>query len=183
MGFLDSLRQNLHQRHLKKLLAKRSVKRQSLSLDEAKTIGILFDGTELNDRDEVLKYAEKLRKLKKQVRLLAFMNNRNDNDSLSFRNFNKKEIDFILRPKSQDAQDFIDMPFDILMNLSSKSLLPLDYIALNSKARFRVGPLLEGSHAYDLMIDLGDNPKVSELTKQIDLFLNKMNPSHEKSAV
>jgi len=179
MGAFEKLRRRLHQRQLNKLLATRPTRPQSISLEAAQHIGVLFNGTELGDREVVLQYLDRLRKAGKKVKALAFMDNRADNEGFSFKNFNRKEVDFLYRPTSKDALEFAGTPFDILINLSSKSLLPLDYLAIISKARFRVGPLHQSTNAYDLMIDLGPKPQLDQLIQQIDFFLNKMKPTHE----
>ena len=70
MGIIDRLRLYFYTKSLP-LKAARSKGVRIHNLDEAKYIGILFDGTEIDDRNTVLRYADKLRKAGIAVALLG----------------------------------------------------------------------------------------------------------------
>jgi hypothetical protein len=183
MNALHALKRKLHQRALAKQLRQLNNRHLSVDFESAKSIGILFDGTELGPREQILSYAKQLKSRGKKVKLLAFMNNRQENEGFVFKSFNKKELDFFLRPKSEEVREFIETPFDILLNLTPQPVLPLEYIAAVSKALFRVSRYHEQSEAYEMMVDLPENADIKELIKQIEFFLNKMQRTNEAAAV
>lgn len=183
MQFLEQIRTRLHDALLKKELPSYQITRQAVSLDRAGSIGILFDGTEPEVRELVQNYAEKLREEGKKVKLLAFFDNNLKSQNFSFHFFNRKQLDFALRPKNQDAEEFSDQPFDILLNLSNHNILPLDYIAAHSKARFRVGPFTENTFCYDLMIDTSGKKDLKAFLQEVIFYLKKMRPDYEAAVI
>lgn len=152
-------------------------------LDNAKSIGILFDGTEQAEREIVLGYAEQLKQQGKKVKLLAFFNNKLKGDNFSFAAFNRQQLDWAMRPTSREALEFKDQPFDLLLNISHSSILPLDYLAAHSKARFRVGPFTENTFCYDLMIDYPVKTDLKAFLHQVVFYMKKMRPNYEAAAI
>ena len=152
-------------------------------LDNAKSIGILFDGTDPEDRKVVLDYAEKVKNAGKKVSSLAFFDNKLKSENFTFHHFNRLQLDFALRPKCKDASEFAEQRFDLLLNLSNRSVLPLDYIAARSKARFRVGPFTEKTFCYDLMIDHSGKNDLGAFLQQVVFYMKKMRPQYETAAV
>ena len=179
MPIFQSLRRKLHQRLLQQQLRHQRFSRHSIHFDKARSIGILFDATELSSRDTVLRYAEQLKAIGKSVRLLGYLDNRTESESFSFHIFNKKDLDWLMRPKGHNVEEFLDHPFDILLNLSMEENPALEYIAALSQAHYRVGVFSKAIHCYELMIDLPTSQKLPDLIKQIEFFLQKMQSTHE----
>lgn len=71
MEILEQTRVRFHQRLLRRGLPAHQVKRNSVFLENAKSVGILFDATLLEEREVVLQFAEKLKRQNKQVKLLG----------------------------------------------------------------------------------------------------------------
>ncbi|MBK6623171.1 MAG: hypothetical protein IPG32_20765 [Saprospirales bacterium] len=183
MSIFQSLRRKLHQRLLQQQLRLHRFPHHSIHFDKARSIGILFDGTELSSRDVVLGYADQLKKTGKSVRLLAFMDNRAESESFPFHFFNRKNLDWLMRPTGHYVKEFLDHPFDILLNLSMEENPALEYIAALSQAHFRVGVFSRTTHCYELMIDLPVSQKLPDLIVQIEFFLQKMQSTNEAAAV
>jgi len=176
MGFIHDLKVKYHNYKFTKATKNLRVKRSSVDFDRAETVGLLFDATELNNREIVLKFAKSLEKKGKKVRLLGFVNIKEETDNLAFPNFNQKELDLALLPeKSADAQDFMKRDFDVLINISLDETAPLEYIAALSNAKFRVGPFTERTVCYELMIDVTKKKSLDAFIHQAQFFLEKMN--------
>lgn len=179
MELLQKLRIKWHQRGLKNDLKTQPRKHQSVNYQKASQIGILFDGSELQIREAVLKYADGLKKKGKKIKLLGFFNNKLDNNEFAFDTFSKKDFDWLYRPlKSKNVEEFIRKDFDLLLSLDMDDQLPLQFIAAKSAARFRVGPITNNLDCFELMIDLGGKKDIQQLTQQIDFYLNKMESTH-----
>jgi hypothetical protein len=183
MQFIEQIRTRLHHSFLKKEISNQRNSRSSMYLDNAASVGILFDGTELDDRETIVNYAEKLKKAGKKVTLLAFFDNKLKSEDFTFKHFNRQQLDFALRPKSRDVLEFAEQRFDLLLNLSNRNILPLDYIAAHSKAKFRVGPFTEKTFCYDLMIEHSGKKDLGAFIQQVVFYLKKMRPDYEAAAI
>ena len=183
MNFLYQIRTRIHEKLLRKNLPAHPVERSSLSLEKARSIGILFEGTQNEEREVVLGYAKKLKSNGRKVKLLAYFDNDLKSENFTFRHFNKKQLDWALRPKLPEVEEFTQQPFDLLINLSKRNILPLDYVAANSKARFRVGPSTEQTYCYDLMIEHTEKQDLKLFIKQIEQYLRAMEPGNMAAAI
>lgn len=183
MNFFNQLRLRMHERILKKNLPAHPIERSSTSLEKANSIGIIFEGTQGEDREIILGYAKKLKARGKKVKLLSYFDSDLKSENFTFAHFNKKQLDWAFRPKPKEVEEFAQHTFDLLLNLSKRNLLPLDYIAATSKARFRVGPSTQRDFSYDLMIEHGPNKKLDFFIRQVEKYLGAMNPKNLAAAV
>lgn len=183
MQSIEQIRTYFHRTTLHKELSGHRIKRSSMYLDNATSIGILFDGTTPSEREIVLDFAEQMKKQGKKVKLLAFFNNKLKSDNFAFPVFNRLQLDWTLRPVSREALEFKEQVFDLLLNLTKQSVLPLDYIAAHSKAKFRVGPLTEAVYCYDLMIDHTGKSDLKNYLQQVVSYLKKMQPNYATAAI
>ncbi len=177
MEILEQFRAQLHQQLLRKKLPTHEVRRSSVFLDDANSIGLLFDATSLDERNIVLDFGEQLKKKGKQVKLLGYFDAKLKSSDFAFKHFDKKQLDWALRPKKEVMESFASKSFDLLVNLSQKAVAPLDYIAAHSKARFRVGPFTENTFCYDLMIDHDEKKGLEHFLKQVLHYLERMQPA------
>ncbi|MEL6925503.1 MAG: hypothetical protein AAFO94_15765, partial [Bacteroidota bacterium] len=168
MTYIEKIRNWLYQRNLAKAKAQRQkVDHHSLDFDKAKSFGVLFDATNIESREIVDRYVELLKRSGKSVSLLGFLNEKEMQPNFPFKHFSKKEIDFSYRPKSPDANAFMDQSFDVLLNLYLKPTLTLEYIAALSKATFRVGPVSNNTDCYDLMVQTDQQKDLRHFIQQV----------------
>ena len=180
MGLLQQLKKKLFDRKLRQLGQRDRTRRQSVHFEKARTIGLIFEGTNLDQREQVESFAARLKRAGKKVRMMAFMDNKVDNSGFVFKNFNRNDLDFSGCPvKSEEVRQFMDMNLDILINLSKDSRDVLNYILVGSKAKFRVGPYEPEAGWYELMIDLPAGRSLHDFIKQVEVYLNKMETTHE----
>ncbi len=153
---LQNLRLSLYQQHLTEQLRKHHVDHKILSFQQAKHIGILFDGTDESHIPTINQYVELLEKGGKNVSLLCFIDAVRAMESLAFPTFSRKETNWYFQPTSHEALTFVDKKFDVLINAFLQESLVLEYISTFSKAQFRVGPYLKDKqHCFDFMINIG----------------------------
>ena len=80
------------------------------------------------------------------------------NSKLEYDFFTLKEINWHYKPTSSYVANYIEQNFDILINLCTKSVLPLLYVLALSKAKFKVGVHKEKYISYyDLLVHNNDN--------------------------
>jgi hypothetical protein len=89
----------------------------------------------------------------------------------------KRNVRWFGRPKISLGMQFIQVPFDILIDLSISKTIALQYILVHSNATFKVGWEGTEQNYYDLNIDVSENPKCRYLMEQIIFYLENI---HEK---
>ncbi|MEM8906279.1 MAG: hypothetical protein AAGD05_00420 [Bacteroidota bacterium] len=179
MSILKKWQAQLHDRFLDKQSRLLHRPKQSISFAEAQLIGILFEATAPAERKIALDYAETLKQKGKTVKLLAFLDEAEQQANFTFKHFSRKELDWLLRPKATQVDEFINTPFDYLINLYQSRKKPLEFISVLSKAHLRVGTYPAEKDCFDLMIETRAEHNLPHFVKQLDYFLKKMNSNQQ----
>lgn len=183
MSLLQNFRNHFFQRALKQQAKQNPTVRHSVSFNDAQSIGLLFDATDLDEREVVFQYAEALRDRHKRIKLLGFFDSLVEDSNFTFKYFNRKKLDWAQRPIGENVQEFAAQPFDLMIHLGTTAKPPLDYIAAISKAHLRVGPYSDNTFCYDLMIDSGSNKNLKDFIQQMESILEKTSTRHEATKV
>lgn len=183
-------------KNIKLSLANRSLKQEILSsgrtripnkfsFDKVKTVGILFDATNVEDYDIVKRYVVYLREHLKKVKVIGFFSTKEipalTYSKLEYDFFSVKELNWLGKPSSVIIQNFIDEEYDLLIDLNIHDHFPLKYISALSKAAFKVGKYDENdTEIYDMMIDADNTKTVKYFLRQIDTYLTMLNKTELK---
>lgn len=184
MNWSNRMRSSFGSYKLHKELKSLKIKHRFINFKDAVKIGVLFDGSEESHHKEIADYIKGLEEQKKQVKVLGYWGKKevqeNPIRNLGYSYFTKKNINWIMIPSHPLVTDFINTPFDILININTETCFPLQYISGLSRATLRVGKYTtSGTAYYDLMI----NQKHSDLRhyfEQVDHYLNLINQNQEK---
>jgi len=149
-----------------------------MNFAQAKNIGLLFDATSLERRNEVLAYAKKLRSQDKKVTLLGFFDSKQEAADFTFNYFNRSGIDWAKRPKSEHVEFFLQAPYDIFIHLDPNPSVITEHIAALTEAHMKVGPAAGHIATYDLMVDVNDTSTLKGFIQQIEQLFKKMNVNH-----
>ena len=172
----NNWRAQWHRSSLLKKLKSIKIDRTPQSFADAKSIGILFDATNVDARSVVDDYMEDLKKQGKKVELLGYLDDKIRHNDLAFKHYNKRDLNLFFQPNSPIVQKFYNTPFDILICLCTGKVLPLEYVAAMSKANLRVGRYYDDrTYCYDLMIDSENGNDLGKFLKQIDRLLKIVN--------
>jgi len=177
---LGKIRSWIGRYYFRKDLAKSNHDRTLINLRDARRIGILYSLDEVSDYDVVSEFVTRLQHDHKEVKALGFVKNKNLVSrflpKLSYDFFSAKDVNMFYKPVDAKVKDFISREFDLLIDLSLKETLPLQYIAGCSLAQCRVGKFTEENSAcYDLMIDVGPSMPVKNFIDQIIHYLTIIN--------
>ncbi|MEO0728332.1 MAG: hypothetical protein AAFZ63_27550 [Bacteroidota bacterium] len=174
MGIIDRLKDRSYQKSLPAKPA-RSKGKAVRNLEEAKTIAILFDATDIDHRKRTLAYADKLRKRNKQVNALGFISTADKEATFSFNFFTLRDIDWAKRPKGEQVKQWLDKEYDVLVCLFPSTNRFTEFLALHNRAGLKIGPVTENTACYDLMLDM---PKASpeKIIQQYESVLAKTMP-------
>lgn len=87
----------------------------------------------------------------------------------------RRNVRWFGRPQTSDGIQFIQEPFDILIDLSISKAVALQYILVYSQAIFKVGWQGAGQNYYDLNIDVSVKPQCKYLMEQVVFYLESIN--------
>lgn len=177
MGLLQKILHYFYKRRLELDAKKYSGKaKEMININQAKSVGILFNASKPDDLITITQYSEMLRAQGIQVHLLAYQNNK-EKDQKDSRFFNKLQVNMFSIPSGGNIEAFQNLELDILICAFLEESLALEYIAATTNARFRVGAFSAAKTNYfELMINTKQNQSLKYLLKQIDHFLKAINP-------
>ena len=183
MNFLKKIQEQigfvLLGRTIKKTVRERAVH----NFNTAKLVGVVFNATEQKNYEKIRKFLSFLSDKKIRVIALGFIDNKNALNFYSYQTgvnfFSHKDLNWFRQPKCEAVNSFIDLNFDILIDFTILKWFPIQYITGLSKAKFKVGSLIENNSNYDLMIDISKNESLDYLLQQVTHYLSVINEPSE----
>lgn len=149
---------------------------ESVTFDEAKRIGILYEATSDANYETVKQFVKEIRAQQKDVLALGYVDY-NELPNMRFAKlgldfFTRKSVNWKLKPQHPSVSNFIDTDFDILINLNTEKCFPLKYISAVTRARFKVGRYDPRNLPFcDLMIEAGENIGLKDFINQVTYYL------------
>jgi hypothetical protein len=178
---LKKIKYWLHQRALNNVLKTLSHRHKSVPFSEVKSVGILFDAEEPNNELAIKKLMQQLQQQNIKVEVLGYISKLPKNrGKVIFDYFTEKEVSVALVPQQSVLNGYAEKSFDLLLNLYTAEILPLEYISAVSKATFRMGKYVAGKDYCDMMISLKPTDTLETLIEQTIHYLNQINlqPQH-----
>jgi hypothetical protein len=158
MKWADNIKAGIGRRMLegKALSADRKINLCTLS--EAKKIGIIYDATEYISFEIVRDLVKQLSNNSITISVLGYVDSKKLIDHYLYRKgfdfFCKNDLNWYYKPVATQTEQFINEPFDILINLSLDYQFPIHYITSASRASFKTGRYSATDASLDLMIDI-----------------------------
>lgn len=145
---------------------------QIFNINTATSFGILYNASTAENTALVTTFANTLKQKGKEVFLLGYVNDKKTESSELMKLFNKKSLNWYKIPNNKEADVFMNRKIDVLVAVHTLENLPLQYIAANSNAKFRIGPHIEkSSMSYDWMIQIQSDTTVENYLKQVLYYL------------
>lgn len=146
--------------HLKKLQRQR----RFVNYNNAQSIFLLFESDFAEKNVEVRRIIQKLTADGKKVISWGYIDKKQITTPIlpDFRILNKKDIDFSQKPNESVLSELAENKFDLLIDLTEKEIIPLQYIALYAIADFKTGIKRNHSKIYDFMMDMDGISNQSE---------------------
>lgn len=186
MSFITNIRKSAGGYFLKSEAA--SVQRTPtfMNMSEAKTIGILFESSDPEEFELVKRYVLYLREMRKKIKAIGYYSTKQippmTYSKLEYDFFDKKQLNWYMKPSDPFINNFIEEEHDILIDLNIYDHFPLHYIASVSRAKFKVGVTRPGSSIYDLTIDHPKGKSLKSFLRQVDTYLLMINKKEEDAA-
>ncbi|MCX6181495.1 MAG: hypothetical protein NT150_06180 [Bacteroidetes bacterium] len=179
MGFINDIRKKLADRAIRSAVV-RDREKVPVSLSGAKSCAIIYRADNPEEEELVKKYVKYLRDYKLSVKALGYFDfpkmPEGVNPKLEYDYFTKKDLNLLLQPTGKVVANFIEEPYDILIDTSINAFLPFKYIVSQSQAKFKVGRKeLEYSSSFDFMIKVEEGKDLRYLLRYIDHYLNIIN--------
>ncbi len=174
---LHKIKYFFYRYHLNKRLKTHQAIHEFGNLNDAETIGILFDCTDVNIITAVGVLVRKLEKHQKQVTLLGYVEVGQDVSEMMFPTFDSKATNWYFLPNSEELKAFADNNFDILISLFLADIPTLEYMSTFSNASFRVGPHLPSKqYCFDFMVN-NNTDSLNDFVKNIYHYLQMISPT------
>lgn len=172
MGIIDRLKDRFY---YKSLPAKpgRATAAAVSNLEEARTVGILFNATDIDDRKRTLAYADKLRKQGKKINVLGFISTADKEATFSFNFFTLRDIDWAQRPKGEQVEQWLKREYDVMVCLFPQTSRVTEFLALHARAGLKIGPVAKNTACYDLMLDMPSSTGPQKIIQQYEALLAK----------
>lgn len=175
MILFKSIRLKIGNSILRRKLRSRKRNKGIFNFETSKNVGVIFKTDTQSDFELVKRFLQFLSDQDNKVVALCFVDSKKVPDYYLLRKgfnfFSRGELSFFFVPKSQFIIDFIDKPFDILIDLSIDSNFPLYYISNLSKAKFKIGKQKKQQDQFDVMIDITKNNTIEALIAQIKHYV------------
>jgi hypothetical protein len=161
--------------------------RKNPDLQAAGTIGILYDATTKEIFDLVKEFYLDLKQHQKNPVSLGYID---FNEALHFHPLARPEADYFFKnqqnwfkkPNGAVVENFIDEPFDILINLTLEDNYAIDYIASVSKAGLKIGRAESAvAFSYDMTFFLDKDANLRSFAYMIIHYLSNINNEKQKS--
>ncbi len=176
---LRKLRENIGYYLLEKKAKKIKRNLAFLNLKDARTVVVIANIDDSEKYKVISKFVEWLRQQGKTVFVLALVKNEefkkffDRSSNILF--FSKKNISWYGKPRNIKYEEFINKPFDMLIDTSLTQIISIQYMVALSKSRFKVGKFYERRVYSDFMVNLKESDNLSFFIEQIKHYLTTIN--------
>jgi len=173
---IEKLKNKIGFYYLRKESLKYRKNKQTVNINDAKSIGIIYKVTDENLNKEVVGFIKLLQNKNIDVYGLGFVDYKNIPHycypSLKHIFISKNKINWYYKAKGNEINDFISKDFDILIDLTMDLYLPGQFILSQSNARFIVGKYHENTeHYYDMMLKVDSGISIKDYINSIVDYL------------
>lgn len=169
----------LWQRFRKKYPLFVRTERKFINLKDAKSIGLIYAWSSIHD-EALRAYVNQLKKEGKKVIEVGYINLPKlpptgvpaiTSNSLIIC---KKDLNILRHPHGDFIDDFLSEEFDLIINLDTDFLAPLQYLSAMSHAKCRAGVWhKKAEERFEIMISNPEN-RMEDLILQFDHYLRKI---------
>ena len=146
----------------------------------AKTIGILCNITSKGTYQDIMEFTKLINRMHPniQVSILGFIADEELGESLSQQKdiqfFSAEDFSWSGKLVNDSVKQFAANKFDILLDITTNTVYPIQYIVRTSNASYKVGRFIEDDMQYDLMLDTKEENTIPNLITQINVYLTKI---------
>jgi hypothetical protein len=167
---LKKVKQHSLKKHIENNLSKRDISQRNAPL---KYLGFLVDEAFFNDFEMLYEFGSELGLQRKDLKIFTFVETRKKLPSLRQDQITNKEFTWRGEISNQNAQEFLDFPFDVLIGYYKGKHEFLSAMVAQSKAKFKIGFHGADDRLYDLLLNVDiQKPELfkGEVKKYLQIF-------------
>ncbi len=167
---LKKVKQHSLKKHIERNLLDRDFSKRNEPL---KYLGFLVDETFFDDFEMLYEFGKELGLQRKDVKLFTFVETRRKIPSLRQNQVTNKEFNWRGEIHNQNAKEFLDFSFDVLIGLYKGNHKYLSAMVAESNAKFKIGFNDADERLFDLLITVDlQQPEAlkSEVKKYLKIF-------------
>lgn len=160
------------------------------NLGMAVKVGIIYAATDEAAHTQVRNYVKRIKEELGIIKVMAlgYWDEKEPphylHPKLNFDVFSLKDLNWYRIPHGNAVQNFIAEEYDVLIDLTVRDLLPLQYVLAKSKARFKVGrQSATNAQFLDMMIDTAGAESLAQLIANLNKYLLMINAPKEAHAL
>ncbi len=148
--------------------------KKGIKLNPAKSILILFDGTDDRDRKVILRFSEQLKSKGKKVKLLSYINSKGELTDFGMAVYNNKSVNFYEFPKKHILELLDSEKFDFLFNLNIKDHKHLHALACKTNASFKLSLPTKYPHNFTMVMNTKEKEDLNTILAETNKCLEKL---------
>lgn len=143
-------------KRLRKYLKNDRSNKQFVNYDKAQTILLLFENSVAEENVAVKKIIQLLQKDGKKVTAWGYTDKKEIKSPASdaYRILNPKDFRTFQKPVNHLLQELISTEYDLLIDISTEKLIPIDYLIFYANAKCKTGIKKNDISFYDFVIDM-----------------------------
>ncbi|MDD2285416.1 MAG: hypothetical protein PHQ11_08470 [Paludibacter sp.] len=140
------------QKHLKNTARNK----QFVNYEKAKNILLLFESNYSEKNPETKRIIQSLTADGKKVTAWGYVDKKNIISPAypEYRILHPKDLGLFKKPCSQLLQELLRTEYDLLIDISTKRFIPLDYVVLHANAKCKAGMKKNNLNLYDFAVDI-----------------------------
>jgi hypothetical protein len=150
------------------------------NLRNAHKIGIVWAGDRTDDFESISKFHQEMQTRGIQVDILCYYPGKILPDkytALRYLNcFKRTDLSFLYLPQPPEVIEFMNTPYEILIDINFRKHFPLFYVTSLSVAEFKIGAgNAIDNESLDMTIELNNDDKVDFYLEQVKFYLDMIN--------
>lgn len=166
-----SLQKRFINKNIDKNLKNRSISNINDSLHK---IGFLVDEGIPIDVEKFYEIAKDLGLQQKDVKIFSFLEVKTKTPTLQQNKINNKHFTWRGDIHNQNAEEFLEIPFDVLIGYYHNSNIFMDLLVSKSKAKFKIGFAGTDNRLFDLLINI-DPLRIEDVKNELIKYLKILN--------
>jgi len=164
----------LFNRRAQKYLSVTPREHRFVNYDKSKSVLLLFESDYSEKNQNIRKLINMMQQDGKKVCSWGFIDKKEVDSAIlpDFRILHHKQTDFFHRPLASYLNELQYSEYDLLIDLTLKPVIPLEYVALHAIASFKTGIRKTELPIYDFVMDIenvqAESESLESLENQVD---------------
>ena len=180
MELFKNIRLSIGKTITRKKLSRINRSKKFNNLRNSRKIGIVWDGNLTNQFNFLTDFYREIHERGIQVDIICYYSGKilpNEYTAIRYlKCFKRSDLSFFYLPESPEVEEFINTPYDIIVDINFSRHFPLYYVTSLSKAAFKVGAGdTMGRETLDMTIELNGKQNISFFLTQVRHYLEMIN--------